>query len=156
MNRLSPERSVSSLTVGELVDLIRSIVREEGGVRAQAEPAVPQPRTVGAVETGEERGTTVFVDRKGYVVFSSEEAYADYLAKQDGKLPSEVKACYINEQGLKVTYDDAGYGASRGSTAQEPPSTERQRTLVTPVERLRSERSDMDRRDAAYRRLRER
>jgi len=41
---------------------------------------------------------------KGYLVFLSEEAYADYLEKQGGKLPSEIKAYFIDEQGYKVFY----------------------------------------------------
>jgi|GEM_PF-3922510 len=156
MSDLSPERSVSSLTVGELVELVRRVMREEAGASAVPEATAFQSRTVGMVEPGEEQGPTVYVDRKGYVVFSAEEAYADFLAKQDGKLPSEVKACFINAQGLKATYDDRGYTTSRTDGSQELSPVERPRTPATPVERLRSQRSDMDRRDTAYRRLRER
>jgi len=43
---------------------------------------------------------------KGYLVFSSERAYAEYLDKQKGKLPSELQAYFIDEHGLKVVYSD--------------------------------------------------
>lgn len=156
MSGLSPERSVSSLTVGELVELMRRVMREESGVSAVPEAAAFQSRTVGMVEPGEEQSPTVYVDRKGYIVFSAEEAYADFLTRQDGKLPSEVKACFINAQGLKATYDDRGYATSRTDGFKELSPAERPRTPGTAVERIRSQRSDMDRRDTAYRRLRER
>lgn len=154
MDGLSPERLVSSLTVGELVELIRSIMHDEA--RVEPDTLAPRVRPVGAVEAGEAQGPTVYIDRKGYVVFSTEEAYADYLSKQEGKLPGEVKACYINAQGLKVTYEDVGYAASRSNASEEPAPAEKPRTPATPFDRLRSQRSDMDRRDTAYRRLRER
>ena len=41
-----------------------------------------------------------FIDDEGYLCFGNEEAYANYLAKQN-KLPSEVKAYYL-EGGVKV------------------------------------------------------
>lgn len=34
-------------------------------------------------------------DNEGYLVFSSERAYAEYLDKQKGKLPGEVQAYFI-------------------------------------------------------------
>ncbi|MGQ9627179.1 MAG: hypothetical protein ACUVV0_09795 [Anaerolineae bacterium] len=76
---LSRERPVSSLTVGELSELIRELLRKE---------------------------REYYLDEEGYLVFSSEEAYAAYLEKQGGKFPSEVKAYFIDEQGYKCYYSD--------------------------------------------------
>ena len=73
-------RTVAELTVEEFVQLIRQIVREEL------------------------RGTCT-VDEEGYLVFRDEESYARYL-ELTGKKPSEVKAYWIDEHGLKVRYSD--------------------------------------------------
>lgn len=76
---LSPERLVSSLTVGELLELVRELLRKE---------------------------QEYYLDEEGYLVFNEEEAYAAYLEKQGGKFPSEVKAYFIDEQGYKCYYSD--------------------------------------------------
>ena len=73
-------KTVAELTVEEFAQLIRQIVREEL------------------------RGTCT-VDEEGYLVFRDEESYARYL-ELTGKKPSEVKAYWIDEHGLKVRYSD--------------------------------------------------
>lgn len=42
----------------------------------------------------------------GNVIFLDEEDYSAHLARHKGKLPSEVKAFYHDEQGFIVRYDD--------------------------------------------------
>ena len=81
MAELTLDRPVSSLTVGDLVELFRRVLREE-------------------------RDRQCYVDEEGYLVFASEEAYAAYLERQEGKLPSEVKAYWVNEHGGKCCYSD--------------------------------------------------
>ena len=45
-----------------------------------------------------------FLDDEGWLCFRDEQAYAEYLDKQE-RPPSEVKACFI-EDGVKVVYSD--------------------------------------------------
>jgi len=45
-----------------------------------------------------------FVDDEGWLCFRDEQAYAEYLDKQE-RPPSEVKACFI-EDGVKLVYSD--------------------------------------------------
>jgi len=73
------DRPIADVTLRELVETIREVIREE---------------------------REYYIDDEGYLVFSSERAYAEYLSKQKGKLPSEVRAYFINEHGLKVIYSD--------------------------------------------------
>ncbi len=73
-------KTVADLTVDELAQLVRQIVREE----------LKAPCTV---------------DGKGYLVFRDEESYARYLALV-GKKPSKVKAYWVNEHGIKIRYSD--------------------------------------------------
>jgi len=73
------DRPVASVTLGELVETFREVIREE---------------------------REHYIDDEGYLVFSSERAYTEYLGKQKGKLPSEIQAYFIDEQGLKVVYSD--------------------------------------------------
>lgn len=40
----------------------------------------------------EERHREYYIDEEGCLVFLSEDAYADYLDKQEGKLASEVES----------------------------------------------------------------
>ncbi|TEU21976.1 MAG: hypothetical protein E3J21_01005 [Anaerolineales bacterium] len=75
------DRSVGDMTVGELRALIREILEEE-------------------------RRRDYYIDEEGSLVFFSEEAYADYLDKQEGKLPSEVNAYFFDEQGWRCSYSD--------------------------------------------------
>jgi hypothetical protein len=46
------------------------------------------------------------LDEDGWLVFTSEEAYARYLACHPDKMPSELKACFIDENGVKAYYSD--------------------------------------------------
>lgn len=50
--------------------------------------------------------TSVRVDSRGYLIFPNEAEYAAYLETQKGKLPSEVKAVFIDAQGFRVRYSD--------------------------------------------------
>jgi hypothetical protein len=75
------DRSVGDMTVGELRALIRKVLEEE-------------------------RRKDYYIDEEGSLVFFSEEAYADYLDKQEGKLPSEVPARFIDEGGWRCFYSD--------------------------------------------------
>jgi hypothetical protein len=74
-------KRVADLTVAELRELIRQVVREE------QRPAVD-------------------VDDEGYLVFRDEAAYAAYLGAHPDKYPSELCAYYIDPHGLKVHYSD--------------------------------------------------
>ena len=49
---------------------------------------------------------SVQVDPRGYLIFPNEEEYAAYLKMQPDKLPSEVKAYFIDPQGFRVHYSD--------------------------------------------------
>lgn len=73
-------KKVADLTVEEFVRLVKQIVHEEL------------------------KGTCT-VDEEGNLVFRDEESYARYL-ELTGKRPSEVKAYWIDEHGLKVRYSD--------------------------------------------------
>jgi hypothetical protein len=77
------DRPVASVTLGELVETFREVIHEV--IREEQEH---------------------YIDDEGYLVFSSERAYANYLNKQKGKLPSEVQAYFIDEHGVKVVYSD--------------------------------------------------
>ena len=73
------DKPVASVTLRELIETFREVIREE---------------------------REHYIDDEGYLVFSSEGAYVEYLDKQKDKLPSEVRACFIDEHGLKVVYSD--------------------------------------------------
>jgi hypothetical protein len=79
MLKVALDQPVGTMTVGDLKELVREVVREE---------------------------QCYYIDEEGYLVFFSEDDYADYLDKQEGKLPSEVKAYFIDEQGYKAFYSD--------------------------------------------------
>ena len=79
MSELALDQPVGTITVGDLRELVREVTREE---------------------------RRYYIDDDGYLVFLSEDAYADYLDKQEGKLPSEVRAYFIDEQGYKALYSD--------------------------------------------------
>ncbi len=79
MLKVALDQPVGTITVGDLKELMREVVREE---------------------------QCYYIDEEGYLVFFSEDAYADYLDKQEGKLPSEVRAYFIDEQGYKAFYSD--------------------------------------------------
>ncbi len=79
MSELALDQPVGTITVGDLRELVREVTREE---------------------------RRYYIDDDGYLVFLSEDAYADYLDKQEGKLPSEVRAYFMDEQGYKAFYSD--------------------------------------------------
>jgi hypothetical protein len=79
VSELVLDQPISTITVGDLKELMREVVREE---------------------------QSYYIDEEGYLVFLSEDDYADYLDKQEGKLPSEVRAYFIDEQGYKAFYSD--------------------------------------------------
>jgi hypothetical protein len=74
-------RSVAEIAVDDLKEIIREVMREE------------------------QRREYVLDDR-GYLIFATEQAYADYLAKQEGRRPSEVRARFLDEQGFRCYYSD--------------------------------------------------
>ena len=73
------DKPVTSVTLRELIEAFRKVVHEV--IREEQEH---------------------HIDDEGYLVFSSERAYAEYMDKQKGKLPGEVQAYFIDEHGLKV------------------------------------------------------
>ena len=79
MSELALDQPVGTMTVGDLRELLREVTREE---------------------------RRYYIDDDGYLIFLSEDAYADYLDKQEGKLPSEVRAYFIDEQGYKAFYSN--------------------------------------------------
>ena len=79
------DQPVSSITVGDLQQLIGSKVKE-------------------VLRDYELRRRDYFIDDEGYICFDSERAYANYIDKQDS-LPSEIKAYYV-ENGVKIVYSD--------------------------------------------------
>ena len=79
MLKVTLDQPIGTMTAGDLKELVREVVREE---------------------------QCYYIDEEGYLVFFSEDDYADYLDKQEGKLPSEVRAYFIDEQGYKAFYSD--------------------------------------------------
>ena len=77
------DKPVASVTLRELIKTFREVIHEV--IREEQEH---------------------YIDDEGYLVFSNERAYAEYLDKQKGKLPSEVQAYFVDEHGLKVVYSD--------------------------------------------------
>lgn len=63
MSELALDQPVGTITVGDLKELMRAVVREE-------------------------RHREYYIDEEGCLVFLSEDAYADCLDKQEGKLPA--------------------------------------------------------------------
>jgi hypothetical protein len=72
-------KTVAEMSVEELKELIRQVVAEQ---------------------------REYFLDEEGWLVFTSEEAYARYLERHPDKMPSELKACFIDENGVKAYYSD--------------------------------------------------
>lgn len=125
------DRRVGDLTVGELVELIRQVLREEQAVASSAE---------------------YFVDEDGRLAFRSEAAYAAYLAKQGNRHPAEVNAYYLDARGRKSTYDAPPASEEAGRPARLAPQggLEERR----PQQQYDIQTSDTDRHEAARRRLR--
>ena len=72
-------KTVAEMSIEELKELIRQVIAEQ---------------------------REYFLDEDGWLVFTSEEAYARYLACHPDKMPSELKACFIDENGVKAYYSD--------------------------------------------------
>jgi hypothetical protein len=85
MSQILLDQPVSSITVGDLQKLIESKVKE-------------------ALRDYELKRRDYFIDDEGYICFGNEQAYADYIDKQD-RPPSEIKAYYV-ENGVKIVYLD--------------------------------------------------
>jgi hypothetical protein len=85
MPRILVDEPVSSITIGDLQELIGSKVKE-------------------VLRDYELKRRDYFIDDEGYICFGNERAYADYIDKQDSP-PSEIKA-YCVENGFKVVYSD--------------------------------------------------
>jgi len=72
-------KTIAEMSVDELRELIRQIVAEQ---------------------------REYFLDEDGWLVFTNEEAYARYLTRHPDKMPSELRACFIDENGVKAYYSD--------------------------------------------------
>jgi len=72
-------KTIAEMSVDELKELIRQVVAEQ---------------------------REYFLDEDGWLVFTNEEAYARYLALHPDKMPSELRACFIDENGVKAYYSD--------------------------------------------------
>jgi len=81
MPELALDQPLATLTVGDLKAILKELIEE---LRQQE----------------------AYIDQEGCLVFASEAAYANYLDKQEGKLPSEIRAYFIDEQGYKAFYSD--------------------------------------------------
>lgn len=81
---LGDKQLAKELTADDLKEIVRSAVRE----------------------VLREEITSVRLDSRGYLIFPNEAEYAAYLETQKDKLPSEVKALFIDEQGFRVRYSD--------------------------------------------------
>lgn len=75
------QRLAGDLTLPELRDFIRQVLREEGFTRWRT-------------------------DKTGNLIFLAEDDYALFLSTQKGKLPGQVKAYFIDEQGFTARYAD--------------------------------------------------
>lgn len=76
-----PNHPVSELTLQQLLRLIRRVAREE-------------------------RRGECFLDKDGGLVFYREPDYARYLKTQTGRAPSQVAACFVDEEGFRYSYSD--------------------------------------------------
>jgi hypothetical protein len=85
MTQMLLDQPVSSITVGDLQKLIEGKVKE-------------------VLRDYELKRRDYFIDDEGYICFDNEQAYADYVDKQNNP-PSEVKAYYV-ENGIKIVYSD--------------------------------------------------
>lgn len=81
---LKTKRSVIQLTANDLKEVVQAAVHE--ALREEI--------------------ASVHVDSRGYIIFPNEEEYAAYLKTQPDKLPSEIKALFIDSQGFRVHYSD--------------------------------------------------
>lgn len=80
MAKRTGQPTVGKMTMAELKEFVKQVIMEE-------------------------RRKDCYVDDDGYLVFYTEEGYADYI-KRLGKRPSQVKAYWIGKGGLKFRYSD--------------------------------------------------
>lgn len=129
MGKQTSAQPVGKMTVGEFKELVKEEVAEAErqiaeagvayatGVEQQRSDLPAEDRPVGDMTAGElralirevleeERRKDYYIDQEGNLVFFSEKAYAGYLDKREGKLPSEVNAYFFDEQGFKAVYCD--------------------------------------------------
>ncbi len=64
-------KTVAEMSVEELKELVRQVIAEQ---------------------------REYFLDEEVWLVFTSEEAYVRYLERHPDKMPSELKACFIDEK----------------------------------------------------------
>jgi hypothetical protein len=81
---LKTKRSLGQLTAEDLKSIVRMAVHEA----LRDEMAAVQ------------------MDSRGYLLFANESEYVTYLKTQTDKLPSQVKACFVDPQGFRVRYSD--------------------------------------------------
>ncbi|MBC8230797.1 hypothetical protein H8E77_14705 [bacterium] len=81
MAQATLDTPISNMTLSELKEFIKNIIREE-------------------------RWGECYLDDDGWLTFYDEESYAHYLAAQKEKLHSEIEACFLDEQGFRVYYSD--------------------------------------------------
>lgn len=81
MAQATLDTPINNMTLSELKEFIKDIIREE-------------------------RRGECYLDEDGWLTFYDEESYARYLAAQKEKLHSEIKACFLDEQGFRVYYSD--------------------------------------------------
>lgn len=81
---LKTKRTVSALTPRDLEQIVQRAVRQ----------------------ALHDEIKSVRVDPRGYLIFPNEKEYAAYLKTQTGKLPSEIKAYFIDPQGFRMHYSD--------------------------------------------------
>jgi len=153
--RREGERRVAELTVSELVELIRQVLREE---QASSDTPARGPVSEAAQATGERAGASsasseCFIDEDGRLAFRSEAAYAAYLAKQAGRHPAEVNAYYLDARGHKAVYEEALQTPAEGDASAQPALQERLEER-RPAPGYDIQTSDTDRHEAARRRLR--
>jgi hypothetical protein len=90
MAQATLDTPISNMTLGELKQFIKDIIREE-------------------------RRGECYLDDDGWLTFYDEESYARYLAAQKEKLPGEINnpltpfgkgECFLDEQNFRVYYSD--------------------------------------------------
>jgi hypothetical protein len=90
MAQATLDTPISNMTLGELKEFIRDVIREE-------------------------RRGECYLDDDGWLTFYGEESYARYLAAQKEKLSGEINNpltpfgkgdCFFDEQGFRVYYSD--------------------------------------------------
>jgi len=78
---LEIDEPIKDLTVQELRNIIRQLIREETSSRWR-------------------------IDDDGNIIFLFEEDYINYIDKRKGESPSDINAFFIDDQGFTVRYID--------------------------------------------------